>query len=120
MTRYRALYDHQGLLAEYENDTLVYLRPGAANQEVATGPQIIGDLKPYRSMIDGSIIVGRKRHRDHLKAHNCVEIGNDVSHMKREPIPIPSSKKLLHQLLGDVSERELQNMIKRDIRNNRK
>lgn len=85
----------------------------------AIGPQVVGDLKPYRSMIDGSIVDGRKRHRDHLKAHSCVEIGNDTSHLNRKAAPIHGRKESLHRMLADVSERELQGMIKREIRNRR-
>jgi len=39
---------------------------------------IIGDIEPYRSTIDGSVIGSRSRHRAHLKEHNCVEIGCDT------------------------------------------
>lgn len=85
----------------------------------ASGPQVVGDLKPYRSMIDGSIVDGRKRHRDHLKDHGCVEIGNDTSHLSRKAVPIQGRKESLHRMLADVSERELQGMIKREIRNRR-
>lgn len=40
-------------------------------------PMIIGDNIEYRSMIDGSMITGRKQHRDHLRAHGCIEVGNE-------------------------------------------
>jgi|SRR5215831_7930147 len=118
MSRYRALYDAKGLLAEFEDDVCVFMRADAPAP--APGPQVIRDIGAYRSMIDGSMIEGRKQHRDHLKAHGCIEVGSDTSHMKpRKPIPLPSRKELLHRMLGDVSERELQNMVKREIRNNR-
>lgn len=89
------------------------------HHKIAAGPQIIGDLKPYKSMIDGSIIDGRKRHRDHLKAHGCIEVGNDTSHMQRKAIPITGRKESLHRMLADVSEKQLQGMIKQEIRNRR-
>jgi hypothetical protein len=38
---------------------------------------IIKDIEPYRSMVDGSMVSSRSAHRDHLKAHDCVEIGNE-------------------------------------------
>lgn len=40
---------------------------------------IIPDIAPYISMIDGSTITSRSRHREHLAAHGCVEVGNDSS-----------------------------------------
>lgn len=43
-----------------------------------TGLTIIKDIEPYQSVIDKSVIGGRKQHRDHLRAHGCVEVGNDM------------------------------------------
>ena len=37
------------------------------------------DIQPYRSMIDGTMITSRSQHREHLRQHNCVEVGNDSS-----------------------------------------
>jgi len=116
MSRYRALYDRNGLLAEFENDVCVWMRPDAAGAETVAGPQVIRDLEPYRSMIDGSIITGRKQHRDHLRAHNCIEVGNDTSHMKpRKPVPLPNRKELLHRLCADLSDRDMQRLVHREI-----
>lgn len=44
---------------------------------------VMPDIKPYKSMIDGSIITSRSKHRSHLKSHGCIEIGNEVKHMKK-------------------------------------
>ena len=41
-----------------------------------TGLQIIPDLKPYQSMITGETIDGRAAHRNHLRRHGCIEVGN--------------------------------------------
>lgn len=47
--------------------------------------QVMGDLEPYKSMQTGEIIQGRKQHRDHLRAHGLVEVGNEYNAMtKRE------------------------------------
>ena len=40
-------------------------------------PAIIGDLNPYESIIDGSIIDGRAQHRQHLAAHGYEEVGSE-------------------------------------------
>ena len=37
------------------------------------------DIEPYTSMITGETITSRSRHREHLKAHGYVEVGNDSS-----------------------------------------
>lgn len=41
------------------------------------GPSIQRDIKPYQSVIDGSWITSRSHHRAHLKANNCIEVGNE-------------------------------------------
>lgn len=42
-----------------------------------SGTQVIKDIEPYRSVITREVIGGRRQHRDHLKAHGCVEVGNE-------------------------------------------
>lgn len=56
--------------------------------------QFIKDIQPYQSMIDGSIISSRSKHRLHLKQHGCVEVGNDSSlHKPRKPLESPPGLK---------------------------
>lgn len=38
---------------------------------------VMPDIQPYKSMIDGKMVTSRSEHRRHLKAHNCIEVGND-------------------------------------------
>jgi len=54
-------------------------------------PQIhvIKDIEPYKNMIDGNVIKSRRHHRDFLRAHGCIEIGNDFVRPKREFKPPP-------------------------------
>ena len=47
--------------------------------EPKAGHLIMPDIQPYISMIDGREITSRSRHREHLRAHGCEEIGNDSS-----------------------------------------
>jgi hypothetical protein len=47
---------------------------------------VLGDIKPYRSMIDGSMIESRSKHRTHLRDHNCIEVGNETKHLKSKPM----------------------------------
>lgn len=43
------------------------------------------DIQPYQSQVDGSMITSKTQHRDHLKRHGLVEIGNEIdAHMKQE------------------------------------
>jgi hypothetical protein len=54
---------------------------------VVTAPYVAADMAPYQSMIDGSWITSRSRHNEHLKAHGCIEIGNEMHHMKAKQKP---------------------------------
>lgn len=52
--------------------------------QVGKSGQIIKDIEPYRSIIDGQVIGGRKQHRDMLKARHMVEVGNDL--ISKQPV----------------------------------
>lgn len=57
---------------------------------------IMPDIAPYRSMVDGSMITSRSTHREHLKAHNCIEIGNETKYLKpKEYTPAPGLREKL-------------------------
>lgn len=38
---------------------------------------VMGDIKPYRSMVTGEMIMGRRQHREHLRQHHVIEVGNE-------------------------------------------
>jgi hypothetical protein len=51
-----------------------------------THHMVTSDIGGYISQVDGTWIESRSKHRDHLKRHRMVEVGNDVplSHKKIE------------------------------------
>src|SRR3990167_2671681 len=49
------------------------------------GVQLIKDLQPYKSMVTGEMIDGRRSHRDHLKRHDVVELGNEKNYAGKKP-----------------------------------
>lgn len=57
------------------------------------GPMIMPDIQPYQSMVDGSLITSRSRHREHLRQHNCVEIGNETKYLQPKPLASPPGLK---------------------------
>jgi len=61
------------------------------------------DIKPYQSMIDGTMITSRSQHREHLRQHNCVEVGNDSSLTKpyKPPEPPPGLKETLIRVANE-------------------
>lgn len=50
-------------------------------------PMIMRDVEPYRSVITREVIGGRRQHREHLRAHGCIEVGNEMIVPKPEPLP---------------------------------
>ena len=47
------------------------------NRKIAA-PMVQSDISGYISQVDGSWIDSKSKHRDHLKRHNMIELGNDV------------------------------------------
>ena len=47
-------------------------------------PRVSSDINPYISMIDGSVINSRSKHKEHLKANGCIEVGNEKMDAKKE------------------------------------
>lgn len=68
---------------------------------------VMSDIKPYRSMIDGREITSRSKHRDHLKAYGCVEIGNDSSLLRKTKgqTPPPGLKEKVIRAVEEVTRR---------------
>ena len=48
-------------------------------------PMVMSDIEGYVSQVDGSWIKSRSHHRNHLKQHRMIELGNDVP-MQHKPI----------------------------------
>lgn len=53
-----------------------------SNHSKADSHMVLGDIQPYQSMVDGSMIEGRRQHREHLKRHSLMEVGNETKHLK--------------------------------------
>jgi hypothetical protein len=87
------------------------------HEPVAPGPMILDDIQPYRSMADGSIITSRSKHRDHLKAHGCVEIGDQVHHLQvqRPTFESPARKELIRAQIDAMSHAEFKGAIRRFV-----
>lgn len=52
---------------------------------------VVGDISDYRSTITGEMITSRSQHREHLKDHDCFEVGNEkLTPQQRSPAAMPS------------------------------
>jgi hypothetical protein len=59
----------------------------------ADAPMVINDIDPYRSMQTGEVISSRSRHREHLKAHGLIEVGNETKYLAPKPKQLPPGLK---------------------------
>lgn len=77
--RYKAVYRDGKLFAEYADGELTYLDPTyqSSKRSELSMPMVIRDIGEYRSPIDGAMITSRNQHRDHMRAHDVVEVGNE-------------------------------------------
>lgn len=51
------------------------------------GLQIVKDIEPYKNVVDGGVIGGRKQHRDFLRSRGLVEVGNEQVTKRYEEAP---------------------------------
>ena len=82
------------------------------------GPMVIGDIKPYRSMIDGSMITSRSQHREHLRVHGCVEIGSETKQLQPSgPVDVnpQGRKELIRAQVDAMSHADFRRAIRRDV-----
>lgn len=68
----------------------------------ADGPQVIRDIDPYKSVVTGEVVGGRRQHRDHLRAHGLIEVGNEY----REPVkkPMPDARGDIAQVMREYGK----------------
>lgn len=88
-----------------ESSKLAPLCCGSSMRRIFCIPQINTDIKPYKSMIDGSMITSRAQHKAHLKQHGCFEIGNETETLIKQNKPKPietASKREIHEAIQQV------------------
>lgn len=86
----------------------IYINGEAIPADEATelrqeGTMIMPDIKPYRSMLTGEMVESRSKHRELLKAHGCIEVGNETKHLQPKPKKLPPGLK--ETLIRVVNER---------------
>lgn len=62
---------------------------------------VMTDIQPYKSMVTGEMITSRSQHREHLKKHHLIEIGNETKYLKqqrREARPPPGLKQTIAEI----------------------
>jgi hypothetical protein len=96
----------------YVNEELV--EKGSKEHQESLGPMVMPDISPYKSMIDGSMITSRSVHRDHLREHGCIEVGNEKMETKLPP-PIDTRREVMRQQLANMTHKQA-NQVLNEIR----
>lgn len=81
-------------------------------QRRADSHYVIEDIKPYQSMVDGSMISSRSQHRRHLSQHNCVEVGNESMETRVKP-PKDTRTDVLRAQLANMTHRDANRLLER-------
>jgi len=63
-------------------------------------PAVMSDIGGYISQVDGSWIDSRSKHRNHLKQHNMIEVGNDVPMQQKAPELSAKSQRERKEMIG--------------------
>jgi hypothetical protein len=89
--------------------------------EPINGLMVIDDIKPYRSMLTGELITSRSKHREHLRQHGVIELGNEPLKTLGKPYQgIPDAnpqgrKELIRAQIDAMSHAEFKRAIKRSV-----
>jgi hypothetical protein len=86
------------------------------HEPIAEGPMIVDDIAPYRSQVTGEMITSRSQHREHLRQHGCVEIGDQMHYLqpKRPDFESPQRKELIRAQIDAMSQAEFKSALRRD------
>lgn len=102
--RSRWIYSGGEVVYAVENGVVTIDKRGYTNDQ-SRHHMVMPDIQPYQSMADGSMIMSRSQHREHLKRHNLVEVGNDSS-LYRAPKPLSAPPGLKDDIIRAVNEIE--------------
>lgn len=98
-------------LDEWPHACIEHFAPSVARSSLPS-PMFMRDIEPYTSMITGERVSGRRQHRDHLKAHGCIEVGNEQPKPARTaPVLKTSRREALHRQLADMSDRQANKIL---------
>lgn len=82
--------DHYMKMSEYQSFNFPQ-HCGEKMQRIISPPFVMPDINSYKSVVTGEMITSRSHHREHLKKHDLIEVGNEYP-KPREIKPIPGLK----------------------------
>lgn len=103
--KYKAVYRDGKLVAEYSDGQWTVLDASyfVSNRSVLPAPMVMRDIGEYRSTLDGTHITTRRQHRDHMRRHDVIEVGNEsIGSMGQSEAPSVDRE------LGEVIKRRVE------------
>jgi hypothetical protein len=108
--RSRYIYSPAGnLVAEFKGSECVFMDEKYYDNTPQTH-YVMPDIQPYQSMADGSMITGRRQHREHLRQHNCIEIGNESMETRKAP-PTDNRREVLRAQLANMTNSQADKIL---------
>lgn len=86
---------------------------GIAPRSGLKAPMVMRDITPYRSPIDNTMITSRSAHREHVKVHDVIELGNE--HVPPVDIPVVDYGRAIAdrlQQVRDMSQAEYDQQVR--------
>ena len=74
---------------------------------VREAPMVQSDIEGYVSQVDGSWIDSRSKHRNHLKQHRMIELGNDVPMRQPDPQVSKQSQEARKRQIAELAYAKL-------------
>jgi hypothetical protein len=88
---------------------------GRFEPEPVADYHVMPDIQPYQSMCDGSMITSRSQHREHLRAHGVIELGNEAPRAKPADIRKTGVKQELLKSVQQAKEKYGSRHVERAI-----
>jgi hypothetical protein len=98
MTDKEKYLEFWGYLANTPEAEEAWVAKCAMMSKNETSAAIMMDIQPYKSMVTGEMITGKRAHREHLRKHNLIEVGNEQKHL------IPQEKRQDQKLKRQIAE----------------
>lgn len=97
-THYRGGYE---LLPEYGGPDY------EESKHTGSGIQVMRDIGEYKSPVDGTYVTSRSQHREHIRHHDLIEVGNErIGHMGK---PQDSGPRVGHDIQRTMHELRARN-----------
>jgi hypothetical protein len=66
---------------------------------------LLPDIGEYKSPIDGTVVSSRSTHRDHMRQHNVIEVGNERLKPPADRAPMPRAGNDIKRSLEELRSR---------------